>query len=134
MDEIDPSAVDRLWTLNSIVPVLPTRAALPYLLASGSGGVITVASLLAFGGGHGSEFPRVLYAGAKAATAAFARTLAGELPALVSSPSSSAVRLHAEIAARGYNGSSRSVRRYLQPLRAALTAPALPRPRRPSGR
>ena len=79
VDEIDPSAVDRLWTLNSIVPILPTRAALPYLLASGSGGVITVASLLAFGGGHGSEFPRVLYAGAKAATAAFARTLAGEL-------------------------------------------------------
>jgi uncharacterized protein len=89
VDEIDPSAVDRLWTLNSIVPILPTRAALPYLLASGSGGVIAVASLLAFGGGHGSEFPRV-YAGAKAATAAFARTLAGELPALLSSPSSSA--------------------------------------------
>jgi transposase len=39
-----------------------------------------------------------------------------------------AVRLHAEITARGYNGSSRSVRRYLQPLRAALTAPALPPP------
>jgi transposase len=39
-----------------------------------------------------------------------------------------AVRLHAEIAALGYKGSSRSVRRYLQPLRAALTAPALPPP------
>jgi transposase len=39
-----------------------------------------------------------------------------------------AVRLHAEIKAWGYNGSSRSVRRYLQPLRAALTAPALPPP------
>jgi transposase len=39
-----------------------------------------------------------------------------------------AVRLHAEIKARGYRGSSRSVRRYLQPLRAALTAPALPPP------
>jgi transposase len=39
-----------------------------------------------------------------------------------------AVRLHAEITAQGYNGSSRSVRRYLQPLRSALTAPALPPP------
>ena len=36
-----------------------------------------------------------------------------------------AVRLHAEIQAQGYHGSSRSVRRYLQPLRATLTAPAL---------
>jgi transposase len=39
-----------------------------------------------------------------------------------------AVRLHAEIKARGYRGSSRSVRRHLQPLRAALTAPELPPP------
>ena len=36
--------------------------------------------------------------------------------------------LHAEIAAQGYHGSQRSTRRYLQPLRAALTAPALPPP------
>jgi Transposase/Homeodomain-like domain len=42
---------------------------------------------------------------------------------------SDAVRLHAEIQARGYHGSSRSVRRYLQPLRATLTAPVLPPPR-----
>jgi len=39
-----------------------------------------------------------------------------------------AVRLHAEIQAKGYHGSSRSVRRYLQPLRATLTAPVLPPP------
>jgi transposase len=39
-----------------------------------------------------------------------------------------AVQLHAEIQAQGYRGSSRSVRRYLQPLRAALTAPVLPPP------
>jgi transposase len=39
-----------------------------------------------------------------------------------------AVQLHAEIQARGYRGSSQSVRRYLQPLRAALTAPVLPPP------
>jgi len=39
-----------------------------------------------------------------------------------------AARLHAEIQAQGYHGSSRSVRRYLQPLRATLTAPVLPPP------
>ena len=39
-----------------------------------------------------------------------------------------AALLHAEIAAQGYQGSKRPVRRYLQPLRATLTAPALPLP------
>lgn len=39
-----------------------------------------------------------------------------------------ATRLHAEIQAQGYHGSQRSTRRYLQPLRAALTAPVLPPP------
>jgi transposase len=39
-----------------------------------------------------------------------------------------AAQLHAEIAAQGYHGSDRSVRRYLQPLRATLTAPVLPPP------
>jgi hypothetical protein len=39
-----------------------------------------------------------------------------------------AARLHAEIQAQGYRGSNRSVRRYLQPLRATLTTPVLPPP------
>jgi transposase len=39
-----------------------------------------------------------------------------------------AAALHAEIAAQGYRGGKRSVRRYLQPLRATLTATALPPP------
>jgi len=39
-----------------------------------------------------------------------------------------AAQLHAEIQALGYRGSVRSARRYLQPLRAALTAPVLPPP------
>jgi transposase len=39
-----------------------------------------------------------------------------------------AARLHAEIKAQGYQGSQRSMRRYLQPLRAALTVPVLPPP------
>jgi transposase len=39
-----------------------------------------------------------------------------------------AARLFTEIQAQGYSGSKRSARRYLQPLRAALTAPVLPLP------
>jgi transposase/DNA-binding CsgD family transcriptional regulator len=39
-----------------------------------------------------------------------------------------AAQLHAGIQAQGYQGSQRSTRRYLQPLRAALTAPVLPPP------
>jgi transposase len=39
-----------------------------------------------------------------------------------------AAQLFAEIQAQGYSGSSRSARRYLQPLRTTLTAPALPPP------
>lgn len=39
-----------------------------------------------------------------------------------------AAQLFTEIQARGYSGSKRSARRYLQPLRATLTAPVLPPP------
>ncbi len=39
-----------------------------------------------------------------------------------------AAQLCKEIRAQGYRGSNRSVRRYLQPLRATLTAPKLPPP------
>ena len=39
-----------------------------------------------------------------------------------------AARLFTEIQARGYRGSERSARRYLQPLRAAPTAPVIPPP------
>ena len=39
-----------------------------------------------------------------------------------------AAQLFAEIQAQGYSGSKRSARRYLQPLRATLTAPVLPPP------
>ncbi|PRY35187.1 SDR family NAD(P)-dependent oxidoreductase [Umezawaea tangerina] len=79
--EVDPHEVDRLWTLNSIAPIAIARAALPSLIAAGEGGVITVGSLLAFSSGLGNDrLPaRTLYAGAKAATVAFTRALAGEL-------------------------------------------------------
>jgi short-subunit dehydrogenase len=49
------------------------------MLQSGSGGVITVASLLAFSAGLDMGFPRALYVAAKAATVAFTRMLAIEL-------------------------------------------------------
>ena len=39
-----------------------------------------------------------------------------------------AAQLFAEIQAKGYSGSKRSARRYLQPLRAGLTTPVLPPP------
>ena len=39
-----------------------------------------------------------------------------------------AAQLFTEIQAQGYSGSTRSARRYLQPLRATLTAPVLPPP------
>ena len=39
-----------------------------------------------------------------------------------------AAQLFTEIQAQGYSGSKRSARRYLQPLRAALTAPVIPPP------
>jgi transposase len=39
-----------------------------------------------------------------------------------------AAQLFTEIQAQGYSGSKRSARRYLQPLRAALTTPVIPPP------
>ncbi|HWO61461.1 MAG TPA: SDR family NAD(P)-dependent oxidoreductase [Umezawaea sp.] len=79
--EVAPAEVDRLWTLNAIAPLVLARAAVPHLIKAGGGGVITIASLLAFSSGLGLNPypPRTLYAGAKAATVAFTRSLAGEL-------------------------------------------------------
>lgn len=79
--KVEPQEVQRLWTLNATAPMLLARAALPHLLAARSGGIITVASLLAFSGGQDAPYlpPRTLYAAAKAATVAFTRTLATEL-------------------------------------------------------
>ncbi|WP_433176948.1 SDR family NAD(P)-dependent oxidoreductase [Actinoallomurus sp. CA-150999] len=79
--EVEPDEIDRLITLNAGAPIQLVRAALPGMLAAGEGGIVTIASLLAFSAGLAD--PRVpartLYAAAKAATVAFTRTLALEL-------------------------------------------------------
>ncbi len=85
--EIDPLELERAWTLNADATPALTRAALPGMLERGRGGVIAVASNLAFSAGvpstpaaHGRSLPqRALYVGAKAGLVAFARVLATEL-------------------------------------------------------
>jgi hypothetical protein len=81
---VPAAEVDRLWRLNATAPVTLAHAVLPSLLEKGDGGIVTVASLLAFSAGLTSLGPvpmppRTLYAAAKSATVAFTRTLAGEL-------------------------------------------------------
>ncbi|MER5374433.1 SDR family NAD(P)-dependent oxidoreductase [Streptomyces sp. NPDC002553] len=79
--DVEPADIDRLFTLNAVAPVQLVRAALPAMLEAGEGAIINVASLLAFSAGlTDARAPRrTLYAAAKAATAAFTRTLTGEL-------------------------------------------------------
>ncbi|MDQ0647061.1 short-subunit dehydrogenase [Microbacterium natoriense] len=85
--EIDPHDLERAWTLNADATPALTRAVLPSMLDRGHGGVITVASNLAFSAGVsappegvGRTLPkRALYVGAKAGTVAFTRVLATEL-------------------------------------------------------
>ncbi|NMH98757.1 SDR family NAD(P)-dependent oxidoreductase [Pseudonocardia acidicola] len=82
--DVAAADLDRLWRLNATAPVTLTHAVLPSLLDKGEGGIVTVASLLAFSAGLATLNtvpmpPRTLYAAAKSATVAFTRTLATEL-------------------------------------------------------
>ncbi|TCO33921.1 hypothetical protein EV639_11270 [Rathayibacter tanaceti] len=84
--ELDPEALRRAWTLNADATPLLTRAVLPGMLERSRGGIITVASTLAFSAGiatapdGGRGLPqRALYVAAKAGIVAFTRVLAGEL-------------------------------------------------------
>ncbi|WP_227999023.1 SDR family NAD(P)-dependent oxidoreductase [Nocardia australiensis] len=83
LHELTDNDLDRLWRLNATAPLTLAHAALPSLLNRGQGGIVTVASLLAFSAGlTESSVPlphRTLYAAAKSATVAFTRTLASEL-------------------------------------------------------
>jgi hypothetical protein len=84
LPDVTATDVDRLWRLNATAPVTLARAVLPSLLEQGEGGIVTVASLLAFSAGLDALGPvpmppRTLYAAAKSATVAFTRTLATEL-------------------------------------------------------
>ncbi|HZX08374.1 SDR family NAD(P)-dependent oxidoreductase [Kribbella sp.] len=84
LHEVSAADLDRLWRLNATAPITLAQAVLPSLLDKGQGGIVTMASLLAFSSGL-SELgpvpmpPRTLYVAAKSATVAFTRTLAHEL-------------------------------------------------------
>lgn len=85
--EIAPEDLDRALTLNADATPFLARAALPAMLERGRGGIITVASALAFSAGapaaqadgRPSMPKRALYVGAKAGLVAFTRVLASEL-------------------------------------------------------
>ncbi|MFL5927362.1 MAG: SDR family NAD(P)-dependent oxidoreductase [Gaiellaceae bacterium] len=79
--DLDPDAAHQLVELNVLAPVLLTRAVLPGMIERGSGGVVNVASLLAFSGEwDGPHLPRrAVYAATKSFLLTFTQVLAGEL-------------------------------------------------------
>jgi short-subunit dehydrogenase len=88
LHDLSAADIDRLWRLNATAPVTLAHAVLPSLRARGEGGIVTIASLLAFSTGQRTLEtdvaslplpPRTMYAAAKSATVAFTRALAGEL-------------------------------------------------------
>ena len=70
-----------LIDLNVLAPVLLTKAVIPGMVKQGHGGVINVASLLAFSGAaRAAHLPdRAVYAATKAFLVTFSQILAGEL-------------------------------------------------------
>jgi short-subunit dehydrogenase len=88
LHHLSAADIDQLWRLNATAPVALAHAVLPSLRERGEGGIVTVASLLAFSAGQRTLEtdavslplpPRTMYAAAKSATVAFTRALAGEL-------------------------------------------------------
>jgi short-subunit dehydrogenase len=79
--QVDPEVVDGLIDIHVRAVARLTRAALPGMVRRGAGGVINVASLLAFSGSiPPNPLPhRAVYAGAKAFMVTFTQALAGEL-------------------------------------------------------
>ena len=80
--ELEPKVADALIAVHIRAVVRVTLAALPGMVERKRGGVINVASLLAFSGASTDAFlpKRVVYAGAKAFLVTFTQTLANELP------------------------------------------------------
>ena len=78
---VGPQVVSELIGVHVLAVSRLTRAAIPAMMARGSGAIINVASLLAFSGPLPPEpLPcRAVYAGAKAFQVAFTQALAGEL-------------------------------------------------------
>ena len=79
--ELEPKVADALIAVHIRAVVRVTLAALPGMVERKRGGVINVASLLAFSGASTDAFlpKRVVYAGAKAFLVTFTQTLANEL-------------------------------------------------------
>jgi short-subunit dehydrogenase len=80
--ELDPKVAAELVSVHVSAAVQITRAALPGMVARDRGGIINVASLLAYSGSvpSGQLLPfRAVYAGAKAFLVTFTQALAGEL-------------------------------------------------------
>jgi uncharacterized protein len=79
--ELPPEAAQELVQLNVLAPVLLTRSVLPGMVERRTGGIVNVASLLAFSGGwEGPQLPRrVVYAATKSFLVTFTQALASEL-------------------------------------------------------
>jgi short-subunit dehydrogenase len=79
--DVDPQVVADLVGVHVMAVSRLARAAIPAMVARGSGAIINVASLLAFSGPLPPQpLPyRAVYAGAKAFQVAFTQALAGEL-------------------------------------------------------
>jgi len=79
--DVDPQVVTDLVGVHVMAVARLARAAIPAMVARGSGAIINVASLLAFSGPLPPQpLPyRAVYAGAKAFQVAFTQALAGEL-------------------------------------------------------
>ena len=79
--DVDPQVVADLVGVHVLAVSRLARAAIPAMIARGSGAIINVASLLAFSGSMPPQpLPcRAVYAGAKAFQVAFTQALAGEL-------------------------------------------------------
>ena len=97
--EIDPKVADDLIAVHIRAVVRVTRAALSGMVQRERGGIVNVASLLAFSGSlpPGNFLPfRAVYAGAKAFLVTFTQALAGEL-----STSPSASNVHVQVCLPG---------------------------------
>lgn len=80
--DLEPKVADQLLSVHIRAVVQVSRAALPGMVARGRGGIVNVASLLAFSGSApaGGFLPlRAVYAGAKAFLVTFTQVLASEL-------------------------------------------------------
>ena len=79
--DLDPDRAEAQIQVHVTAIVRLSRAALPSMLARGSGAIINVSSMLAFSAGMDQPFlpKRATYAATKAFVNAFTETLAGEL-------------------------------------------------------